>query len=186
MPEHGHRLHDLEAGRVRGHEDLAHPPVRRRVRVGHRHHDPEARASAEEENHLCPSITHSSPSSTAVVQPRRVGIGEDPVAGHQEERARRPVHERLQEALLLLLRAEEVEDLAVAGVGRLAVEDELRPRAAPDLLVQQRVLDEAGAAAARLVRQVRRPDPRSLRLRAQLLDERVGGGVLTRERGLVR
>jgi hypothetical protein len=106
--------------------------------------------------------------------------------GHREEGAGRPLDERPQKALLLLLRAEHVEDLAVARVGRLAVEHELRPHAAADLLVQERVLHEAGACAARLGRQVRRPDARRLRLRAQLVDQSVGRVVLALERSLVR
>ena len=78
----------------------------------------------------------------ARLEPGRIGA-RDLGLGHREERARRPLDERPQELLLLLVGAEEVEDLAVARVGRLAVEDELRPHAPPDLLVQERVLDEA-------------------------------------------
>ena len=79
-----------------------------------------------------------------------------------------------------------MEDLAVPGVGRLAVEDELRPHAPPDLLVQERVLDEAGAGSARLAREVRRPDPGLLRPLTQVGDQLVGRVVLALERGFVR
>ena len=115
----------------------------------------------------------------------RIGPG-DLGLGHREERARGALDERAKEALLLLVGAEHMQDLAVTGVGRLAVEDELGPHAAADLLVQQRVLDEAGARAARLRWEVRRPDPGGLRLGAQLRDQRVGRLVLASERGLVR
>ena len=88
---------------------------------------PNPAPSAPDENHLWPSITHSSPSSTARrPQPGRVRAGHLGL-GHREERPRLALDERPQEPLLLLVRAEQVEDLAVAGVRRLAVEDELRP-----------------------------------------------------------
>ena len=135
---------------------------------------PKPAPSAPDENHLCALITHSSPSRTARLRkPGRIGA-RDLRLGHAEERARLPGDERLEELLLLLARAEQVEDLAVAGVGRLAAEDQLRDHAAADLLVQVRVLEEAAARAARLRRQVRRPEAGVLRLLPQLGDERVG------------
>src|SRR5256885_4469547 len=48
------------------------------------------------------------------------------------------VQQRLEVARLLLLGAVLGDDLGVAGVGRLAAEDDRRPRGAPDQLVHQR------------------------------------------------
>ena len=147
---------------------------------------PKPAPSAPDENHLCPSITQSSPSRTARVRKRRrVGAGHLGL-GHREERPQLAGDERAQPALLLLGRAEEVQDLAVARVGGLAAEDELAPHRAADVLVQIRVVEEAGAGAARLGRHVRRPQPERAHLVAQLLDERVGLGVLAVEDRLVR
>src|SRR6267143_1078866 len=72
--------------------------------------------------------------------------------------------ERREEPLLLLGRAPVMQDLAVAGVRRLAAEDQLRDGAAADLLVQVRVLDEAAAGSARVGRKMGRPETCVLRL----------------------
>ena len=147
---------------------------------------PNPAPSAPDENHLCPSITHSSPSSTArVCSP----VGSEPeTSGSVIEKNDRvsPSTSGAQEPLLLLVRPEHVEDLAVARVGRLAVEDELGPEAAPDLLVQVGVVEEPFAAAAGLGREVRRPEPLCLRPRAQLGDRGVRRVVLAREHRLGR
>jgi len=121
----------------------------------------------------------------AAEQTGRVGAGHLGL-GHPEERARIARHERCEEALLLLRRAEHVEDLAVAGIRGLAPEDELRVHAAADLLVQVGVLEEAAPRAAGLGRQVRRPKACILRLLPQFGDERVGRLVLPLDRDLVR
>ena len=139
---------------------------------------PKAAPSAPDENHLWPSITHSSPSRTARV---RSVVGSEPgTSGSVIEKNERtsPATSGREPALLLLVGAEHPQDLAVAGVGRLAAEDELRPDRAPDLLVQVGVDEEAPARAAGLRGQVRRPEPLLLRERAQPLDERVGVVVL--------
>ncbi len=97
---------------------------------------PNAAPSAPDENHLCPSITHSSPSRTARV---RSVVGSDPdTSGSVIEKNERisPATSGAQPALLLLVRPEQVQDLGVARVGRLAAEDELRIGRAADLLVQ--------------------------------------------------
>src|SRR5207302_717561 len=82
--------------------------------------------------------------------------------------------QRAQEALLLLFRPEEVQDLAVAGVRRLAVEDQLAPERPADLLVQVGVGEEAAAGAAGLRRKVRRPQALRLRPSPQIDHERRG------------
>ena len=79
-----------------------------------------------------------------------------------------------------------MEDLCVAGVRCLAPEDQLAPHGQADLLVQVRVVEEAGAGAARLRRHVRRPEPELAHLVPQCRDERVGLVVLLVEDVLVR
>jgi hypothetical protein len=79
-----------------------------------------------------------------------------------------------------------VQDLAVACVRSLAAEHELRPDAAPDLLVQVRVDEEALPGPARLGRQVRRPQTVLARPRPELLDEPLGRVVLAVESRLGR
>ena len=143
---------------------------------------PKAAPSAPDENHLWPSITQSSPSRTA-----RVGsvVGSEPgTSGSVIEKNERisPATSGLQPALLLLVGAEEVEDLGVAGVGRLAAEDELAPQRAADVLVQVRVVEEAGAGAAGLGRDVRRPQAERAHLVAQLVDEPSAASSSSRSR----
>src|SRR5205814_2346003 len=75
---------------------------------------------------------------------------------------------------------------AVAGVGRLTVEDELRPEAAADLLVQVCVGEEAVPRAAGPGRKVRRPETLGLRAGAELVDQAPRVVVLAGDRLLVR
>ena len=86
----------------------------------------------------------------------------------------------------MVVGTEKVQDLGVAGVGRLAAERELRPVRAPDLLVDARVVEEAVTGAPRLDRHVRGPQARTPCPRAKLVHERRGRVVLTLERVLVR
>src|SRR5207302_6870260 len=118
-------------------------------------------------------------------QAGRVGA-RDLGLGHREERPRVADDERPEPAILLLLGAEEMQNLAVARVRGLAVEDELPPDAAADLLVQVRVGEEAAARPAGLGREVRRPEPFRLRAGAKVGDQRRRIVVLPRERLLVR
>ena len=89
-----------------------------------------------------------------------------------------PATSGLQELLLLLVGTEHVEDLAVARVRRLAVEDQLAPERPPDLLVEVRVREEALAGAAGLRREMRRPQPLGLCACAERRHELYGGVVL--------
>ena len=82
---HGRMI--LKPGRVRRHDDLAHPPVRLRLGSVTAMTIANAAPLAPEVNHLWPLITHSSPSRTARrAQPGRVGAG-DLRLGHREARA---------------------------------------------------------------------------------------------------
>ena len=153
-----------------------------RLGVGDGHDDPERGALGARREPLRPvdhplvALAHRACLQERRVRPGHVGLG------HGEERADLAGDERAEEALLLLLGAEHPEDLAVARVGRLAAEDELGVRGAPDLLVQVRVGEEALAAATGLGREVRRPQPGLLRLRLELRDERERRVVLARDR----
>src|SRR5207237_6289395 len=128
------RAYDLQARRVRGDDDLAEALMRRRVRIGYRHHDRERRALGARAEPLVrvdhPRIAGALGSRT---QAARIGPG-DLGLGHGEERADLARHEWAQPARLLLGCPELVEDLRVAGVRRLAPEDARRHEAATDAL----------------------------------------------------
>ena len=147
---------------------------------------PNVAPSAPLENHLPPSITQSSPSRTARV---RRSVGSDPATSgsviEKNERAR-PATSGSRKRSRLLRRPELVQDLGVAGVGRLAAEDELCPVRAPDLLVQAGVVEEPLPRPAGLRRHVRRPQARLPRPLLQLGHQLRRGVVLTVERAFVR
>ena len=112
---------------------------------------------ALEMNHLWPLITHSSPSGVGVrADQRRVRAGHLRL-GHGEARPRRPLAQRAQVALLLLVGAEVQQRVHVALVGRLAVEHP-RPVVRPRRLgLDHRQGDVAEAHAAPLRWHVRQP-----------------------------
>ena len=171
VPEDRHRL-DREPRRVGWDDDLAHASARLGAGLGDRHHDSECRALGAggeplpSVDHPLAAVRHCRRLQACRIRPGHVGLG------HGEERASLAVDERLQPALLLLVGAEQVQDLAVAGVGRLTVEDVLRPRDAPDLLVQVGVGKEALARATCLRRKMRRPEPLRLGAGAQARQQR--------------
>ena len=160
--------------------------MRLRVRVGDRHQDREAGALRARREPLAPvdhplvAVAHGPRLQPGRVRPGHVRLG------HGEERPDLARNERTQPRLLLLVRAEQVQDLAVARVRRLAAEDELGPDAAPDLLVQVRVGEEPLPGPARLGRQVRCPQTVVPRPRPQLLHQPLRRVVLAVERGLGR
>ena len=160
--------------------------VRSGVGIGDRHHDPErgafcaGREPLVAVDHVVVAVAHRAGAERRRVRPGHLGLG------HREERADLAGDEREEPALLLLVGAEQVQDLGVAGVGCLAAEHELPPERAADLLVQVRVVEEAGAGAAGFGWDVRRPEARRFHLRPQLGDERVGCVVLAVERRFVR
>ena len=128
---------------------------------------------ALELNHLCPLMTYSSPSRTARVWiSRRVRPG-DAGLGHRERRAQLAGEQRVAVVALLLRRAGDRDDLAVAGVRRLVAEHRRRDRRRAEDLVHQRELDLAEALAAELGRQVRGPQPALLDLLLQRPEDRV-------------
>jgi hypothetical protein len=121
----------------------------------------------------------------ARLERRRIGA-RDLRLCHREERPHLPRDERRQKPLTLLVRPVQMQDLGVAGIRSLTAEDELRPDGAADLLVQARIREEAEPGAARLRRDVRRPESLRARAGAQLLDQRVRGIVLPVQRRLGR
>ena len=131
-------------------------------------------------DHPVVAVAHRAGAERRRVGARHLGLG------HREERPDPAGDEREKPALLLLVGAEEVQDLGVAGVRRLAAEDELAPHGEADLLVQVRVVEEAGPGAARLGRDVRCPESEPAHLVAERRDERVRFVVLPVEDVLVR
>ena len=125
---------------------------------------------ALEENHLRPSITHSSPSRTARVAELR-GIRARRVRlGHAEGAAQVAGEQGVQPAVLLLRRAGQREDLRVAGVGRGVAEGERRDRRGAEDLVHQPQAHLPHALAAELGWQVSRPQAALLDLLLQRCD----------------
>ena len=140
-----------------------------------------AAPSADDVNHLCPSMTQASPSRRArVLELGRVGAGVLGL-GHGEAAADAAGGERLEPALLLLGGAVPVEDLDVAGVGRLGAEHQVPERRPAQLLADQRVLDQAEAHAAELARHLRAPQTGGPHLVAQALDDRLVAGHAGRQ-----
>jgi hypothetical protein len=126
VPHHRYGTDDVDAAGVRGHEDHRPAPVRLGIRVRHREDDGEAGSVGAAREPLVP-VDHPfvAVPRRARLQQRRVRAG-DVGLGHREERPHLACNERTQEALLLLVGAEQVQDLRVPGIGRLAPEHELR------------------------------------------------------------
>ncbi len=167
----GDRLDDVDAWGVGGDDDLCRARVRCRVRVADRHDDSEGRALRSRREPLV-AVDHPVVAVTdrARAQCGRVRTGNIRL-GHREERTDVARDERTEPALLLLARPEVVKDLGVAGVGRLAAEDELAEARAADVLVQVRVVEEAGAGAASFGWHVRRPEAELAHLVAESTQE---------------
>ena len=122
----------------------------------HHHHDQERRRLGVRREEL-PAVDHP---LVAVLhrsrrEQRRVGAGVR--LGHRVAREDLAVEQRPQVALLLLRRAVVGDDLGVAGVGRLAAEDDRRPLRPAEDLVQQRQLELPVPLAAELGAEVRGP-----------------------------
>ncbi len=128
---------------------------------------------APEVHHLRPLMTHSPVASSCVDAGADVGgvRAGDVGLGHGERRADRPLEERGQPAVLLLLGAEQVQDFHVSGVGRRAV-DRLGSQvdAAAGELGQRRVVQHAQRVA--LARQEEVPQPALAGLGLQLVEDR--------------
>ena len=142
--------------------------------------------SAPLENHLCPSITHSSPSRIARV---RRSVGSEPATSGsviaKKERLSPATSGRRNCAFCSSV-PNRWRISAFPASGAWQPKSELRVERAADLLVEARVVEEPEARAAGLGRDVRRPESRFAGASAQLLEQREGGVVLALDRRLVR
>ena len=124
VAEQAGRAHDVDARRVLRDEDHALAPVPLGVRVGDAHDDQQlaARRHRARRPPLAPvddvvvAVALDARRDVRRVRRRDVGLG------HRERRPDPPVEQRIQPARLLLRRAEQRQQLHVAGVGRRAVE----------------------------------------------------------------
>ena len=186
MAEHRRRSHHLETGGVRRDDD--HRPAQVRLRVGIRdgEHDPEAGSLGARREPLVPVDHPLVPVEDGTgAQCRRVRAG-DLGLRHGEERPHLAGDQRREKPLALVVRAIEMEDLGVPGVGCLAAEDELRPERPADLLVHAGIGEEAESRPTRRRRDVRRPQTGRLGTLAELGEQRVRSFVLPAQRGLRR
>ena len=121
-----------------------------------------AAPSADEVNHLWPSMTYSSPSSDSRrAHPQRIRAGVLRF-GHRETTAHTAANEGRQEALLLGGRAVQVQDLHVADVGRLAIEEIVAKRAAAERLAHVAEFHQRQAHSAQFFGQMGRPQAKRL------------------------
>ena len=182
----GHGPDDVDARSVGRDDDLRRPRVRVGVGIGDGHDDPERSAVGARRkplvavDHPVVAVAHGPRTERRRVRARHLGLG------HREEGADAAADQRVEPAVLLLVRAEHVQDLRVARVGRLAAEDQLPPDGETDLFVQIRVVEEPGAGAARLGRHVRRPETELPHLVTESRDEGVRFVVFLVEQVLVR
>ena len=173
VAEHVHRPEDLEAGRVHRHEDLRLLEVGGRVRVGadHADHDLAARVAGAGDvvllavDHPLVAVEHGLGGDVA-----GVGAGQARL-GHAEAAADLAVEQRLEPLLLLLGRADPLEHLHVAGVGRRAVEALGGQRVLAELAGDVRVVEVAEALAGLGVGEEEVPEPVGLGLRLGAVEQ---------------
>jgi hypothetical protein len=162
--------HQVEAGRVGGHQDHAGPLMRRRLGVGHRHDHRQGRPVGGggvpllAVDDVVVTVADGSGRHHHRVRARHLGLG------HRETGADLAGDQRSQPAGLLRLGAVLVEDLDVAGVGGVAAEDVVAQRRDTQRLGDQAVVDQPEAHAAVLPRVVRRPEAHLPDRPAHLLD----------------
>jgi hypothetical protein len=168
--------HDVHARRLGGHDEHAHALVGRDVRIGHRHHDQEARPASVRREPLL-AVDHPLIAVAPGARREQRGIGAGVRLGHRITRGDLAIEQRLEIALLLLRSSIVGEDLGVARVGRLTAEDRRRPGGAPEDLVHQRELELAVALPAELLAEVTGPEPALLHLRLERLHHRARARV---------
>ena len=144
--------HDVHARRVGRDDEHRRAPVRRRVGIGHRHHDQEVRDRSVRREPLVPVEDPA----VAVAHARvRSCVGSEPgVSGSVIENAdcSSPASSGWSQRSFCSGRPGEREDLAVAGVGRLAAEGVRREDRRAEDLVHQPELHLAEALSAELRR----------------------------------
>ena len=136
-------------GVARRHEDLRSARVRRRIGIGHRHHDADLRAvRAGGEPLATVDDVVVSFCARARAEPDRI---RSRVLGlrHAEAAAHLAARERPEPVALLLVGPEVMQELHVPDVGRLAVHDVVRDRRATAALRSRRRTRRASAARLR-------------------------------------
>ncbi len=172
----------LDAGGVRGHQDHRLLPMRGRGRVGLAHHDQQpaarvlrtARPPLGAVDDVLVAVADDRGRDVGRVRARHGGLG------HAERRPDRAVEQRPQPLLLLRLGADQVEQLHVAGVGRLAVHRLGRELVAPAAELGERRVLQLGQPGLRGQEEV--PQTALAGLELELLDHRrdevvVGAGL---------
>ena len=165
-----HVAHDVHAGRVARHDEHRRALAPRASGSVTAMTIRKSAIEPLEENHLCPSSTHPSPSRTARVFSC---VGSEPgVSGSVMLKAlrRSPASSGCSQRSFCSSRAGHREDLRVAGVGRGVAEGQRRDRRAAEDLVHQPEAHLAHALTAELGRQVRGPQPALLDLLLQRRD----------------
>jgi hypothetical protein len=153
-----------DARRLDGDDEHRGPLVGCRVGVGHGHHDQEVRDRPVGREPLVPvedvavAVAHGPRAELRRVRAGRVRLR------HRERGPEPALEQRVEPPLLLLVRAGEGEDLAVARVRRLAAERRRGVDRRAEDLVHQPELDLAEALAPELRREVRGPQPPLLHL----------------------
>ena len=146
-----------ESGGVLGHEDHRGPLVRRRVRVGDRHHDAERRTICSSRkplapgNHILIAVAHGLGVQHDRIRPGGVGFR------HRKATADFAAHHAAQPLLLLRIRAVHVHQFNVACVRRLSAKAVQPQRSAPQHLQHERVTEQVPALSAPLLGVVRSP-----------------------------
>jgi hypothetical protein len=121
-------------------------------------------------DHVVVAVAHGGAGSWVGLLPGLCGLG------HREAAADVAGEQRLQEAIVLLGGAVGVEDLHVAGVGGLAVEEIVAERGGAQDLADEAVVEQREAEAAEALRHLREPQAGGADLGAQAGEARLGGG----------
>ena len=173
VAEHLHRLDDLDAGRVLRNEDLRLLLARRRVRIGLHHHDHDLAARiAGAGDIVLLAVDHILVADELCRGRDVLGVRRSDVRlGHHVGGANFAVEQRLQPLLLLLLGADPLQHLHVAGIRRRAIHGLRRHRALAEFGGDVGVIEVLQPLAGLRVRQEEVPQAFRLRLVLGLLQQ---------------
>src|ERR1035437_4213103 len=181
VAHHGDVAHEREAGRVHRNDDLAFALVRLGVPRGDGHDDRERRAiRARGEplvtvDHVLVALAARGGGKPDRVRARELRLG------HRETAADLAARERLQPFRFLSDTSMSMEQLAVADVRRLRVEQVVADRRLAQQGGDVREFRERQATAAQRDRKVRRPQPAPLHFPAQFAQPRLDLTIWKRE-----